>query len=56
MPAWMSGRKRRLFVDMRGMLLSSSDDDSDDESNGSDPSGSDPDDDLYDPVPDGFEN
>ena len=56
LPAWMSGRKRRLFVDMRGMLLSSSDDDSDDESNGSDLSGSDPDDDLDEPVPDGFED
>jgi hypothetical protein len=52
----MSGRKWRLFVDMRGMLLSSSDDDSDDESNGSDLSGSDPDDDLDEPVPDGFED
>ena len=59
MPAWMSGLKRRLFVDMRGMLHSGSEDDSDDsdeESDESDPIGSDPDDDLYDPVPDGFED
>jgi hypothetical protein len=56
LPAWMSGRKRRLFVDMRGMLLSSSDDDLDDESDGWDLSGSNPDDDLYDPVLDGFED